>query len=124
MARQISQAKILEALEASGGNVTDAANALGYHRTALHRRISGNAKLSEAVEQIRESRLDLAETNLMKLVREGNLGAICFYLKCQGKHRGWVERSEITGADGGPVKTESVEKAKEIMAGHGYQEQE
>lgn len=35
-----------------------------------------------------------------------DLGAICFYLKCLGKERGYVEKVQITGG-GEPIKTEN-----------------
>jgi hypothetical protein len=48
---------------------------------------------AEAV-QARQGMLDEAEGQLYKLVRAGNLGAICFLLKKQGKGRGYTERPE------------------------------
>jgi hypothetical protein len=37
---------------------------------------------------------------LDKGMKDGNMTAIIFYLKTQGKSRGYVERQEVTGADG------------------------
>jgi hypothetical protein len=44
-----------------------------------------------------------AVSQLVQQIRGGNLGAICFWLKCRA---GWreTERIEHTGADGEPVK--------------------
>ena len=36
-------------------------------------------------------------------MRKGNITAIIFTLKTIGKSRGYVERQEVTGADGGAV---------------------
>jgi len=44
-----------------------------------------------------------AESELMKLIKEGNVAATIFFLKTQGKKRGYVERQEVTGAEGAPI---------------------
>jgi hypothetical protein len=56
--------------------------------------------LEEAVIEGRNRRLDFAESMLDKGMKDGNMTAIIFYLKTQGKSRGYVERQEVTGADG------------------------
>jgi|SRR3989304_9148352 len=91
---------IKEVLEASGGFITIASRKLNCHYSTLYRYLQRNVSVRSYLRQIRESYLDLAEAELIKLVKAGNLGAICFYLKCQGKERGWYERQEITGKDG------------------------
>ena len=47
------------------------------------------------------------------LVLAGNLGAIIFFLKTQGKERGYTERQEITGADGTALVIEYVNDWRE-----------
>ena len=56
--------------------------------------------VAEAWEAIREKRHDYVENALHKLIRDGNVTAIIFYLKTQAKDRGYVERQELTGAGG------------------------
>lgn len=98
----------MRALEATGGHVALSAQKLGISFQALYARIQRNKKLGTLYTDIRERSLDLAETKLWADVKKGRLGAICFYLKCQGKHRGWVEnRHEITGPEGGPIETQN-----------------
>ena len=52
-----------------------------------------------------ESSVDLAESKLIEAIKDGNLTAIIFFLKTQGKSRGYSERSEhdLT-SDGEPFK--------------------
>ena len=100
--------EILTALDKSGGRVADAAKSLGVSYQAIYKRIKKHPELLEKMETIRESYLDLAESKVVTAVNNGQPWAICFYLKCQGKHRGWVEtvRNEHSGPDGGPIQTE------------------
>jgi hypothetical protein len=39
----------------------------------------------------------------MKLIKDGNVAATIFFLKTQGKRRGYIERQEVTGAEGAPI---------------------
>lgn len=95
--------QLAEAIEKSGGNVTKAARALGITRWALQKRIGKNKELQQLVIDARETMVDLAEGQLKSQVRQGNITAIIFTLKTLGKERGYVERSEITGKDGGDL---------------------
>jgi len=63
------------------------------------------ASVRDVLAHQREKRIDIAEGQLWRLVQEGNLGAVIFFLKTQGKSRGFTERHEIAGPDGGPIRT-------------------
>ena len=82
---------IVKALEKSGGIMAKAARMLGVTRAAISRRVRRSARLQEKLIECKETRLDVAESVLDELVREKNLGAVCFQLKCLGKERGYVE---------------------------------
>ena len=107
--RKPTDAQIVAAIESSGGIILVAAQKLGVNRQSLHRRITKSPRLVRAVQETRESVLDLAESGLIKALGKGESWAVCFTLKCLGKHRGFVERAEVTGADGGPVRVSGVE---------------
>ena len=81
------------------GNLSTAAKSLHVERATLYRWIEQEG-LEEAVQEGRNRRLDFAESMLDKGMQEGNMTAIIFYLKTQGKSRGYIERQEVTGADG------------------------
>ena len=59
--------------------------------------------IQEAFASKKERRKDFVEGELYKQIKRGNIAAIIFYLKTQAKDRGYVERQEVTGADGGAV---------------------
>ena len=91
----ISIAQIEEALRASGGFTSSAAKTLGVTTSAISHRVKSSVRLQTTLAEIKDKFLDLAESELLKKINQGDLGAICFYLKCQGKHRGYVEKQFI-----------------------------
>jgi len=93
MATTIPQIK--EALEKNDGLITQSAKALGISRQALSKRIHKNKDLELFLESVRDSTLDIAESELFKSIRSGKAWAICFYLKCHGKKRGYIEKQEL-----------------------------
>ena len=49
---------------------------------------------------------DIAELKLYHAITHGEHWAIAFYLRTKGKGRGYTERQEVTGADGGRLQVE------------------
>ncbi len=100
---RVTDTQIEEAITNTGGLYSFAAARLGVTASTVSRRVLKSERLQEAVRSASDKSLDLAESALMKAVEAGEAWAVCFYLKCKGKGRGYVERQEITGRDGGPV---------------------
>ena len=84
-----------------GGNVSACARRFKTDRHVMERYIAKHAETRQAVKDQREAMLDTAESVLGNRVLAGEGWAVCFLLKTQGKHRGYVERQEITGVEGG-----------------------
>ena len=97
--------EIEQALRDTKGMVSVAAKKLGFTRAALYERIQRSDRLKEVVGDEREAMTDTAELALHRAIVNGEAWATCFYLKTQGKSRGYVERQELTGANGGPIAT-------------------
>lgn len=85
------------------GNLAAVARAFGVTRGAVAQRVQRSARLQKAVSEARETMLDNAETTLYDEALQGNTAALIFFLKTQGKPRGYTERQELTGADGGDL---------------------
>ena len=45
----------------------------------------------------------MAESEALKQIKQGNTAIIIFTLKTLGKSRGYVERTEVSGPNGGPI---------------------
>ncbi len=103
ISKRITDAQIAEALRKNVGYLSKAAEDLGISVQAVSKRCKKSEFLQEVRDHVETQFLDLAENQLISLIKDKNLGAICFYLKCKGKSRGYVERQEIAGPGGGPV---------------------
>lgn len=102
---KITDDEIEEALRISHGLMASAAKVLtkaGHKitRQGVEFRVAGSKRLQEVARQEIETLTDFAESKLYELIQAGDKTSIIFYLKCKGKSRGYIERSELTGADG------------------------
>jgi len=75
----------------------------------LYNYLKKYATAQQALDDTREKRHEWVENKLIQQIDADNLTAIIFYLKTQGKHLGYVERQEVTGADGAPQQVEIIE---------------
>jgi len=100
---------MMDALRATHGNVSAAAAKMDISRMQHYEWLKTDPEYAQAVHDIQEGIVDFSESALLKQIKEGNIAAIIFHLKTQGKRRGYVERIESTGADGGPLKIEAAD---------------
>ena len=105
---------LIEALEKSLGVVTTACKQVGIGRTTFYNYYNDDKVFAKQVDEIENVALDFAESQLHKQIQDGSTAATIFLLKTKGKKRGYVERQEITGADGIPtdVKIEILDANK------------
>jgi uncharacterized protein YwgA len=102
---QRTDQQIVDAVTEARGMVSVAARKLGISRRTIYNRMKSSGEIAAAVEDSREFTTDVAELKLFQAIEKGEAWAVCFYLKCQGQSRGYIERHkhELTGSDGGPV---------------------
>lgn len=96
------------ALRGTKGMVALAARNLGVTRQALYSRIMKSPALQQVLKDEREITTDAVEMKLYEAILSGDVGAMKFYLATQGRNRGYAERVEHTGADGGPVEIRTI----------------
>lgn len=95
---------LLAAIPGSNGNISEVARKAGMQRMTAYKLLRENPELQEALEDERESRVDWVEEQLIDRIRNKDTVAMIFFLKCQGKHRGWVERQEHANANISEIK--------------------
>lgn len=88
------------------------AERLGCDPSTVRRYADRHKSVQEAFAERRGWRVDRAECRLHEAVEKGEAYAVCFTLKTQGKSRGYIERSEVTGADGTPLVVPYIEVAR------------
>jgi hypothetical protein len=93
---------IIEALQKSLGVVTTACKIAGIGRTQFYHWLKSDDEFAQEVNDIQNIALDFVESKLFENIKDGKTSEIIFYLKTKGKNRGYIERQEITGADGMP----------------------
>ena len=73
---------------------------MGLHRSTPYDWRREDPAFAAEWDGIFESLKDFAESKLHIAIGRGQAWAICFFLKCRAKDRGYVERSEVTGLNG------------------------
>ncbi|MGR3309277.1 MAG: transposase family protein [Candidatus Brocadiales bacterium] len=93
---RFTEDQIGRALMKNSGMVTQTADSLNCDWSTVWRYLKKYPKLQEVREEAKEILIDKAENKLQELIEKGEASAIFFFLKCQAKHRGYVERQEVS----------------------------
>ena len=101
--REETAARLIKAIGESNGLLTIAAKRAGIGLTTVYRYVNEYPSVKKAAAEAKEAMLDFAEGKLFGKIKAGDNTAIIFYLKTQGKARGYIERHELSGEGGGPV---------------------
>lgn len=91
------------AIPGTGGIISAIARKVGCGWHTAARYIEQHATVKQAYDDECERVLDLAETKTIKAIEDGDMQMVRYYLSTKGRKRGYVERQEVTGGDGGPV---------------------
>ena len=113
--RHIKKESLLKALEQSLGVVTTACKKTDTPRSTFYKWLNEDEEFAKQVADIENVALDFAESQLHQQIGNGVPSSTMFYLKTKGKKRGYVERTEITGADGIPTnfQIEIIDKTED-----------
>ncbi len=114
--RKETARRIIEAVYASKGLLTLAAKISGIGYRTICRYVAEFPSVAEAVRESKEQMLDFAEAKLFEKIEGGDNACLIFYLKCQGKERGYIEHHELSGPGGGPIPVDTDPKDKLLSA--------
>jgi len=103
MGEKYTNSQIVNAIKTTNGMVYLAARQLGCNPQTIYNRMAKSETIRQAVDDSRGELIDISEQKLRIAVLNGEPWAVAMVLKTIGKHRGYVERQEVTGADGGAV---------------------
>lgn len=103
-----TDAQITEAIKAAKGILASAANALGCSRATIYNAIERNPAIKAVYADESEKVIDFVESKLLDRINKGDTTAMIFFLKTKGKSRGYVERIESTGKDGGAIEIKVI----------------
>ena len=106
--RKYTRQQVIDALAESMGMISPAARTLGCSRNTITTYMKEYPEIAEAIEDANEEVNDIAELKLLDAIKRGEAWAIRFRLKTKAKNRGYVEKAELTGTNGAPVKIKLV----------------
>ncbi len=92
--QRFTEEHVAQAVTEAKGILTIAARNLGCSKSTVYEYLERYPSLKGVLAEARESAIDFVESALMKAIEAGNLTAIIFFLKTQGKSRGYSERPE------------------------------
>lgn len=111
--RENTAQRIIDAIHKSQGLLTLAAPAARVSYGTMMRYMNDFESVKQASIEAREHMIDFAESKLYQNIKSGDNTAIIFYLKTQAKHRGYIERAEVSGIGGEPIRYEINAKDSE-----------
>ena len=92
---KIGKLAVLEAMEKCLGIITQASKKSGISRDTIYKWKKEDEDFNKAMESVDNIVLDFAESALHKQINEGNTASTIFLLKCKGKKRGYIEKTEV-----------------------------
>ena len=95
--------QFIDAIPGTGGIVTKIAEKVGCVWNTARKYIDTHPTVQQAYDDECERILDMAESALFKSISERDAWAVKYMLSTKGKARGYIERTEHTGKDGGPI---------------------
>lgn len=91
----INKKAVIEQLKDTKGIISIACQRVGITRQTFWMWLKDDPDFKQEVDEITEYQIDYVESRLLDKIEDGSDTAIIFYLKCKGKHRGYVEKTEL-----------------------------
>lgn len=105
---RLSKDKVVKALNETKGGVYLAAKMLGCSHTAVYKYVNNYPEVKLIKDFYDGEMVDIGELELRNAVKNGDPWAVKYLLSTKGKTRGYVERQELTGADGDGITVKVI----------------
>lgn len=92
--------EFIEAFQKSLALVASTCRKVGISIPTFYNWYNDDPDFAAQIDEIRELAKDAVESKIYKKIDEGDTTMLIFYAKTKMKDRGYVERQEVTGADG------------------------
>jgi hypothetical protein len=87
---------LLTALSINCANIQQSCIKIGVSRRTFYNWCDDDVSFKEEYDHLSEGLIDNAESQLHKLIQNGHVTAIIFFLKTKGKSRGYIESQDTT----------------------------
>ena len=104
-----AQKRMLEALVKHDGIVFYAAKTAHIDRTSHYEWLKTDPAYAEAVDKLKELKIDIAEKALMKQIKSGIPQSTIFLLRTFGRQRGYNEKTELEHTGNVSLNIEFIE---------------
>lgn len=92
--------EFIEAFQKSLALVASTCRKVGISIPTFYNWYNDDPDFAAQIDEIRELAKDAVESKIYKKIDDGDTTMLIFYAKTKMKDRGYVERQEVTGADG------------------------
>lgn len=107
-----NKAALLKALVECRGIVTDACKAVGVGRRLYYDYYNNDPEFRAEADDVQEVAIDFVEGRLFAQIEDDVPSSTMFYLKTKAKHRGYIERQEVSHQGEIPVAAKLSDEAK------------
>jgi hypothetical protein len=114
-----TKSNLIDCMIKNLGNVTEVCKQMNIARQTFYNYYNNDIEFKEQIDDIKNIALDFVESKLIGKIKDGDIVAILFYLKTQGKKRGYIERNETELTIQSPVVidwSEPIQEAEEVKA--------
>ena len=108
-----NKAALLKALKMARGIVTTACDAVGVTRKTYYDYYNSDPDFKQEADDVQEAAIDFVEGKLFEQIEKGTPVSTLFYLKTKAKHRGYIERTEVSHTGSIPVAAKLSDEAKD-----------
>jgi len=101
---------VIEAIKGTAGIVSTIAKRLGVEWHTANDRIQKYPEALKAFQDEREGILDMAEATILTAIKQGDAGSAKWLLSTLARSRGFGDKVEVSGKDGGPVEISIIKR--------------